>query len=155
MAYTVLTWIQKYHSLAAKGKKVDIATLRAETSIPNGSKSNQKPTKAQPVENSAEIDLGSDISADEPNTTAAQATVAGAQPSATGAAIGPIPQALAATGNSSPHPHTIQLCSDCTTVQDEDMKNLMMSWYYAGYYTGLYEGKQQGYAAARAERKGG
>ncbi|KAK3343777.1 hypothetical protein B0T25DRAFT_307016 [Lasiosphaeria hispida] len=29
-------------------------------------------------------------------------------------------------------------------VHDEDMKKLLMSWYYAGYYTGLYEGKQQG-----------
>ncbi|KAI9887600.1 MAG: hypothetical protein M1823_000584 [Watsoniomyces obsoletus] len=28
-------------------------------------------------------------------------------------------------------------------VQDEGLKNLMMSWYYAGYYTGLYEGQQQ------------
>jgi hypothetical protein len=35
------------------------------------------------------------------------------------------------------------------------MKNLMMSWYYAGYYTGLYEGKQQGYASARMELKDG
>ncbi|KAH8821191.1 hypothetical protein F5884DRAFT_745521 [Xylogone sp. PMI_703] len=29
-------------------------------------------------------------------------------------------------------------------VQDEGLKNLLMSWYYAGYYTGLYEGQQQG-----------
>ncbi|KAJ5113512.1 hypothetical protein N7456_002046 [Penicillium angulare] len=29
-------------------------------------------------------------------------------------------------------------------VQDENLKRLMMSWYYAGYYTGLYEGQQQG-----------
>ncbi|KAK0514208.1 hypothetical protein JMJ35_002825 [Cladonia borealis] len=29
------------------------------------------------------------------------------------------------------------------SVQDEALKNLMMSWYYAGYYTGLYEGQQQ------------
>ncbi|KAF9887604.1 hypothetical protein FE257_009817 [Aspergillus nanangensis] len=28
-------------------------------------------------------------------------------------------------------------------VQDEGLKNLMMSWYYAGYYTGLYEGQQR------------
>ena len=34
------------------------------------------------------------------------------------------------------------------------MKNLMMSWYYAGYYTGLYEGKQQGYANAKEELNG-
>ncbi|KAF2035324.1 hypothetical protein EK21DRAFT_53872 [Setomelanomma holmii] len=27
------------------------------------------------------------------------------------------------------------------TVQDENLKNIMMSWYYAGYYTGLYTGQ--------------
>ncbi|KAL8668932.1 MAG: hypothetical protein Q9168_006458 [Polycauliona sp. 1 TL-2023] len=30
-----------------------------------------------------------------------------------------------------------------TEGQDEGLKNLMMSWYYAGYYTGLHEGRQQ------------
>ncbi|KAK6825193.1 hypothetical protein PG995_015218 [Apiospora arundinis] len=29
------------------------------------------------------------------------------------------------------------------SVQDEGLKKLMMSWYYAGYYTGLYEGQKQ------------
>ncbi|KAG4027894.1 hypothetical protein MFRU_026g00750 [Monilinia fructicola] len=28
-------------------------------------------------------------------------------------------------------------------VHDDNLKNLLMSWYYAGYYTGLYEGRQQ------------
>ena len=28
-------------------------------------------------------------------------------------------------------------------AEDDEMKNLMMSWYYAGYYTGLREGKQK------------
>lgn len=32
-------------------------------------------------------------------------------------------------------------------VHDENLKNLLMSWYYAGYYTGLYEGQQQGAAS--------
>jgi hypothetical protein len=27
------------------------------------------------------------------------------------------------------------------------MKNIMMSWYYAGYYTGLYDGQQKAYAS--------
>lgn len=37
-------------------------------------------------------------------------------------------------------------------VQDEGLKNLMMSWYYAGYYTGIYEGrKQSDYAALRPD----
>lgn len=34
-------------------------------------------------------------------------------------------------------------------VQDEGLKNIMMSWYYAGYYTGLYEGLKQSDTAAR------
>ncbi|KAL5394574.1 hypothetical protein PMIN03_010688 [Paraphaeosphaeria minitans] len=29
------------------------------------------------------------------------------------------------------------------SVQDENVKNLMMSWYYAGYYTGLMSGQQR------------
>ncbi|UNI16118.1 hypothetical protein JDV02_002586 [Purpureocillium takamizusanense] len=29
------------------------------------------------------------------------------------------------------------------SIQDESLKRLMMSWYYAGYYTGLYEGEQK------------
>jgi hypothetical protein len=28
-------------------------------------------------------------------------------------------------------------------VQDEGLKNVMMSWYYAGYYSGIYEAQQQ------------
>ncbi|POS82438.1 hypothetical protein EPUL_004629 [Erysiphe pulchra] len=28
-------------------------------------------------------------------------------------------------------------------VPDERIKNLLMSWYYAGYYTGLYEGQHR------------
>ncbi|TAQ91479.1 hypothetical protein B7494_g244 [Chlorociboria aeruginascens] len=32
-------------------------------------------------------------------------------------------------------------------VHDENLKNLLMSWYYAGYYTGLHEGQ------SRAETK--
>lgn len=36
------------------------------------------------------------------------------------------------------------------TVHDESLKNLLMSWYYAGYYTGLYEGQQQGAASKQA-----
>ncbi|KAL2264139.1 hypothetical protein VTK26DRAFT_1660 [Humicola hyalothermophila] len=39
------------------------------------------------------------------------------------------------------------------TVQDEELKKLLMSWYYAGYYTGLYEGKQQGLQHVEPIRK--
>ncbi|KAL1612235.1 hypothetical protein SLS60_000459 [Paraconiothyrium brasiliense] len=51
-----------------------------------------------------------------------------------------------ATGTDRPHdgpfsasmPHAL-----LGSVRDENMKNLMMSWYYAGYYTGLVAGQQQ------------
>jgi len=29
------------------------------------------------------------------------------------------------------------------STQDEGLKNLMMSWYWAGYYSGYYEGQRQ------------
>lgn len=32
--------------------------------------------------------------------------------------------------------------TDISIVQDENLKNIMMSWYYAGYYTGLHAGQQ-------------
>ena len=37
-----------------------------------------------------------------------------------------------------PPPHLVG------SVQDEGLKNMLMSWYYAGYYTGLYEGEKKG-----------
>ncbi|KAI4732360.1 hypothetical protein E4T50_17058 [Aureobasidium sp. EXF-12298] len=33
------------------------------------------------------------------------------------------------------------------SVQDESLKALMTSWYFAGYYTGLYEGQRKAQAA--------
>lgn len=38
-------------------------------------------------------------------------------------------------------------------VHDEGLKNLLMSWYYAGYYTGLYEGQQQERAGSSAKHE--
>jgi hypothetical protein len=29
-----------------------------------------------------------------------------------------------------------------STIRDEGLKKLLMSWYYAGYYTGYYEGQR-------------
>lgn len=43
-------------------------------------------------------------------------------------------------------PHSLHLpATDTASARpdDEALKNLMMSWYYAGYYSGLYEGQQQ------------
>lgn len=40
------------------------------------------------------------------------------------------------------------------SVQDENLKNLMMSWYYAGYYTGLHAGQQQAGSNAAPPKDG-
>jgi hypothetical protein len=52
-----------------------------------------------------------------------------------------LPQELTKGGRfREPFPMNRTFSKRCITVQDESLKNLMMSWYWAGYYTGLNEG---------------
>lgn len=44
--------------------------------------------------------------------------------------------------------------SNNTAGQDENLKTLMMSWYYAGYYTGFHEGQQKAVADLGACQSG-
>ncbi|CAG5182091.1 uncharacterized protein ALTATR162_LOCUS9987 [Alternaria atra] len=59
------------------------------------------------------------------------------------------PQIQSPRAEAPPVPHAAGTLTDAMpqailgTVQDENMKNMMMSWYYAGYYTGLHAGQQQ------------
>ncbi|KAI4102681.1 MAG: hypothetical protein L6R37_004271 [Teloschistes peruensis] len=54
-----------------------------------------------------------------------------------------IPPSLTDVGKLSPgiYPKS-QKMLNWLKVKDQDLKNVMMSWYYAGYYTGLYEGQK-------------
>ncbi|OHW91911.1 survival motor neuron-like protein 1 [Colletotrichum incanum] len=54
-----------------------------------------------------------------------------------------VAKAISGHGGNGPGPATTGPQSLLGTVQDESLKRLLMSWYYAGYYTGLYEGQQQ------------
>ncbi|KAF2625373.1 hypothetical protein BU25DRAFT_346194 [Macroventuria anomochaeta] len=47
-------------------------------------------------------------------------------------------------GTAAPHDNVFAAMPQALlgTVQDENLKNIMMSWYYAGYYTGLHAGQQ-------------
>ncbi|KAK5163715.1 uncharacterized protein LTR77_010388 [Saxophila tyrrhenica] len=128
---------KKYHSLAAKGEKVDVTTLRLESSHTNGEAKLEEPAKPQTTAAPPQPASSAQAHADAPSLAQASITNAQGAPVSTGAATLSIPQALMAT------------------VYNDDMKNLMMSWYYAGYYTGLYEGKQQGYAMAQDQRHTG
>lgn len=53
-------------------------------------------------------------------------------------------QAVLGSGKSTISVNTSeQRLTEGLPVQDENLKKLLMSWYYAGYYTGLFEGQQQ------------
>lgn len=43
------------------------------------------------------------------------------------------------------------LLTDLAAVRDENLKKLLMSWYYAGYYTGLHEGQSQALAPSQEQ----
>ncbi|KAF2771329.1 hypothetical protein EJ03DRAFT_38967 [Teratosphaeria nubilosa] len=118
---------KQYHSLAAKGEKIDIVPDEAEegevedAAAEDETAHDQDVTVEQPPQvNGAEAEPATAL----PANGMAAPPVAPALPG--GAAV---PQAL------------------MSTVQDEGLKNIMMSWYYAGYYTGVYEGQQKAYAA--------
>ncbi|KAI4720816.1 hypothetical protein E4T48_02928 [Aureobasidium sp. EXF-10727] len=49
--------------------------------------------------------------------------------------------------NQVPPPGVSQVLLDSAPVQDESLKALMTSWYFAGYYTGLYEGQRKAQTA--------
>ena len=82
-----------------------------------------------------------------------EAIATGAQAPLTEAALPAVPQAMMGSGIDRLQTNSCNL-ANYKAVQSEDMKNLMLSWYYAGYYTGLYEGKQQGYVSAKQQSAG-
>ncbi|KAI6808884.1 hypothetical protein KC332_g16216 [Hortaea werneckii] len=116
---------KKYHSLAAKGEKVDLVLDQAEQKTQDastGAHENEAATSSAVFEdNSVGDQAASGVEAPQPHQAQAQALAA------VGGSM--MPQAL------------------MNSVQDEGLKNMMMSWYYAGYYTGLYEGQQKAYAS--------
>ncbi|KAK3627257.1 hypothetical protein LTR56_013759 [Elasticomyces elasticus] len=126
---------KKYHSLAAKGEKIELVLDRVEKGevetgdlegvnattsagisvLVNGNSTSSTNSTYRPVEE------GSLPAVTQPSTTTQVMPAA----SATAA----VPQML------------------LNQVQDDGLKNVMMSWYYAGYYTGLYEGQQKAHAS--------
>ncbi|KAJ6788667.1 hypothetical protein PWT90_04976 [Aphanocladium album] len=122
---------KKYHSIHAKGgsikelhalsasKYVSVETTSPELSLTG----HRKAATAEVVPDSDDVTMEADQASSQGNqnskTEATAHEAANAVP-----AISP-PQAVLGT------------------VKDENLKKLLMSWYYAGYYTGLYEGQQQ------------
>ncbi|KAJ6030124.1 hypothetical protein N7499_012542, partial [Penicillium canescens] len=121
---------QLYHSIHAKGENVEDVLREAEESglIVEG----------EIIEAEVEVDAAENdaITGNEDTSMNIDEPAQASQP-----VNGPGPE-VSTTAPPMPHPAM-------ANVQDEALKNLMMSWYYAGYYTGVYEGQQQ---AAREKR---
>ncbi|KAK5661508.1 hypothetical protein OQA88_11412 [Cercophora sp. LCS_1] len=115
----------KYHSVFANGGTVDDIPVIKKENPQQSAKPETEPT-GEPIE--------SEDAADQLNSIETRANI-------------PLPQQL--NGSAANHHQGVgeaaapaigpQLLAG---IQDDDLKRLLMSWYYAGYYTGLFEGKQ-------------
>ncbi|KAJ5787352.1 Survival motor neuron [Penicillium paradoxum] len=129
-----------YHSIHAKGENVEDVLKEAEesgaaTDAHTADKQNDNAAADQDVQPKDE-DVSMIIDEQTSASVHASTISASIPESATDAA--PAPSQPEASKPATQMPHPIM-----ATVQDESLKNLMMSWYYAGYYTGLHEGQQQ------------
>ncbi|KAL2112600.1 hypothetical protein VUR80DRAFT_7025 [Thermomyces stellatus] len=109
---------KKYHSIHAKGISLD------EIASENRAESEVEAQAAQSVEGPSQAEQESESG----NVYSDQADLEQDEPpdrEVPGPAAMPTPQGLLGS------------------VQDDGLKRLLMSWYYAGYYTGLYEGQQK------------
>ncbi|KAK6428211.1 hypothetical protein LTR95_015649 [Oleoguttula sp. CCFEE 5521] len=129
---------KKYHSLAAKGEQVPIGELAEPPEAPEtySAKLNRKKQE--------KLALANGDAALIPSST----TTANVRPQSKLSVKAEVTEVTATAPSASIGAATVPQHL-MNSVQDEGLKNLMMSWYYAGYYTGLYEGKQQGLAAAQ------
>ncbi|KAJ9165199.1 hypothetical protein NKR19_g564 [Coniochaeta hoffmannii] len=130
---------KKYHSIHAKGGSVDDLPPKRSETRPDAkpeTRGSSQPMDESEVEErdetamrDAQMDGGFRGETSQDDSTGPGATVGLAEPGALG------PQTLLGG------------------VQDEGLKKLLMSWYYAGYYTGLYEGQQQQQAKQQGQGK--
>ncbi|KAH7367324.1 hypothetical protein B0T11DRAFT_325605 [Plectosphaerella cucumerina] len=126
---------KKYHSIHAKGGRPEDLTeeelnlLQSQPAVKTETPDGDQTTAAPPAGPADQAGAGAAQSAVHADTSAraSRSDHGGAS-----SGLGVPPQALLGS------------------VQDEGLKKLLMSWYYAGYYTGLYEGQQQ----ARVQREG-
>ncbi|KAK4243942.1 hypothetical protein C7999DRAFT_44331 [Corynascus novoguineensis] len=130
---------KKYHSIHARGGTID--------DLPNGADETARPEdNAKPgagvVGEAAQPKTGAEAEgkADEtiPMEESDETSVPTISDVHDSVAAQKQADAMLTGGPTMPGPTTV-----LGTIQDEELKKLLMSWYYAGYYTGLYEGKQQ------------
>ncbi|KJZ78789.1 hypothetical protein HIM_01562 [Hirsutella minnesotensis 3608] len=133
---------KKYHSIHARGGSIqdlmqEDPVNSTETSLahePATSRQEEPEASIKPEESAREEDdpihVGNASSADQNDMAENSATGQNGVPHAPVSAAHYGPAALAPPMN-------------LGLIQDENLKRLLMSWYYAGYYMGLYQGSQQ------------
>ncbi|KAM0352939.1 hypothetical protein ACHAPU_001823 [Fusarium lateritium] len=109
---------KKYHSIHAKGGSLRDLESQPETAVKADTGSEQLPA------------VETEETALESKTTEGNKEISSSHSESKGSAV---PQGLP----------SFPIQTVLGSVQDESLKKLLMSWYYAGYYTGLYEGQQQ------------
>ncbi|KAJ5176390.1 uncharacterized protein N7482_002267 [Penicillium canariense] len=130
-----------YHSIHAKGENVEDVLREAEAAglseqdvvleggevvADDAMETDTKQTDAQLDQTAANFEQATQPPGHPPQHSAEEGSGPAAGPASTfPAGAMPMPEAVL--------PH----------IQDEGLKRLMMSWYFAGYYTGLYQGQQQ------------
>ncbi|KAI9664606.1 MAG: hypothetical protein M1821_006052 [Bathelium mastoideum] len=146
---------QKYHSIHAQGTDVEdiLQQLEAENTEEDGKDENEGPSETSNVHISGEYEIPTLTANDVTNvheTIDAQVGADQSHAAATNMASTHIQDATQAPSDPQNTERSAMPNALLGSVQDEPLKNLMMSWYYAGYYTGIYEGKQ---SAAQAIRR--
>ncbi|KPM45740.1 hypothetical protein AK830_g739 [Neonectria ditissima] len=114
---------KKYHSIHAKGGSVRDLEPSNRTAAKPGTQSDHPEDSSEDAEVAGETAAVDKGTADESGTTAMHDGPSDHGPKA-GLGTFPVQAVL-------------------RSVQDENLKKLLMSWYYAGYYTGMFEGQQQ------------
>ncbi|KAF9870519.1 hypothetical protein CkaCkLH20_12009 [Colletotrichum karsti] len=126
---------KKYHSIHAKGGRLEDIDLQ-EKSEPQYGQATHLTTGSE----TKAVDQPETVDGEEAaNETKGAERSTDVQPTA-GV---PIANTISGHSGSVPSPATMGPQGLLGSVQDEGLKRLLMSWYYAGYYTGLYEGQQQ------------
>ncbi|KAF1811139.1 hypothetical protein P152DRAFT_80324 [Eremomyces bilateralis CBS 781.70] len=132
---------QKYHSIAAKGddseeilKEYDLKEMQERLQALQGNEDkvseSDQPLNEMPVKAEEEEMVASgqrDAQVEHVNGTTGQPDTF------------TLKDATAATNSVGPASGTMSL----PNISDQNVKQMLMSWYWAGYYTGLYEGQQQ------------
>ncbi|EYE97846.1 uncharacterized protein EURHEDRAFT_472133 [Aspergillus ruber CBS 135680] len=131
-----------YHSIHAKGENVEDVLRQAEAEESEGRISQAEEEQQEQQMETDDVEAP-EVVLDQAGQDVLEDTTESYQPPE----ANPIAEAGTGTGpaDATPMPHPV-----LSSVQDEGLKNLMMSWYYAGYYTGLYEGQQKANASQNA-----